>query len=140
MKLQTSEEVLKYINEKLAGFEGYVQFSHRPIDKDKDIFYDGKVPQVENEEGFIYEAHFANDEQSIAIKQINDTWIIALTDLKETDMTDEDIQSYVSDIENFRRIKMAQIWVEEADSLCEGMSVKSLKKVVFAGFEKGDSK
>jgi len=140
MKLQTNEEVLKYINEELNGYEGYLQFSHRPIDKDKDIFYDGKVPQVENEEGFIYEAHFANDEQSISIRQINDAWVIAVTDLKEIDIADEDMQSYVSDIENFRRIKMAQIWVKEADELCEGMQVKKLKKVVFAGFEKGDIK
>jgi CRISPR type III-associated protein (TIGR04423 family) len=30
---------------------------------------------------------------------------------------------------------MAQIWREEPDELCEGMSVKKLQKVVFAGFE-----
>ena len=138
MKLQTNEEVLKYINEELAGFEGYVQFSHRPIDKDKDIFYEGKVPQVENEEGFIYEAHFANNKQSISIRQINDAWVVSVADIAT--VPEGDIKSYASDVEGLYRIKMAQIWVEEADELCEGMPVKSLKKVVFAGFEKGDSK
>ena len=138
MKLQTNEEVLRYINEELGNFEGYVQFSHRPIEKNKDIFYDGKVPQVENEEGFIYEAHLANDKQSISIRQINNGWFVSATDIAIVQK--EDIQGYTSDIENFRRIKMAQIWVKEADELCEGMQVKKLKKVVFAGFEKGDSK
>jgi len=138
MKLQTNEDVLRYINEELKDFEGYVQLSHRPIDKDKDIFYDGKTPQVKNEEGFIYEAHFANNKQSISIRQINDAWVVSVVDIAT--VPEDDIKSYASDVEGLYRIKMAQIWVEEADELCEGMHVKSLKKVVFAGFEKGDAK
>jgi CRISPR type III-associated protein (TIGR04423 family) len=35
---------------------------------------------------------------------------------------------------------MAQIWEEENDPLCENMPVMKLKKVVFAGFRKGDDK
>ena len=35
---------------------------------------------------------------------------------------------------------MAQIWATQSDALCEGMEVKKLSKVVFAGFEKGESK
>ena len=38
---KTKEEIIEYING-LDGYEGYVQFSDRPIDKDKDIFCDGK--------------------------------------------------------------------------------------------------
>lgn len=139
MKLQTNEEVLKYINEELNGYEGYLQFSHRPIDKDKDIFYDGKVPKVENEEGFVYEAHFANEEQSISIRQINDTWLVSTTVFQNIfeENVEKDIQKYITYIENFDyKVKMAQIWVDEADELCENMIVKKLKKVVFAGFEK----
>ena len=135
MKLQTNEEVLQYINEKLGDYEGYVQFSHRPIEQDKDIFYDGKVPKIDNEDGFVYEAHFANEKQSIVIRQINEGWFVSLTDIVA--VPKEDMQSYASDIEGLSRIKMAQIWVEEADELCEDMQVKKLKKVVFAGFEKG---
>lgn len=37
------------------------------------------------------------------------------------------------------KVRMAQIWEEREDNLCEGMKVKKLKKVVFIGFE-GDSK
>jgi len=34
---------------------------------------------------------------------------------------------------------MAQIWEPENDKLCENMPVMKLKKVVFAGFTKGDN-
>jgi CRISPR type III-associated protein (TIGR04423 family) len=37
------------------------------------------------------------------------------------------------------KVKMAQVWEKEADALCEGMDVMKLKKVVFAGFEKGEA-
>jgi len=50
------EEIISYING-LENYRGYVQFSHRPIDKTKDIFIDKKI-EVEDESGFIYEAHF----------------------------------------------------------------------------------
>jgi hypothetical protein len=65
--MKTKEEVIKFIND-LDGYQGYVQFSYRPIDKDKDIFID-KNPKVENEAGFVYEAHFYNGKNSITIKQ-----------------------------------------------------------------------
>ena len=144
MKKDKKEMIIEYIN-KLQGYKGYVQFSHRPIDKEKDIFVN-ENPQVKDEDGFIYEAHFCNDKQSIQIRQINDSWLISKTDISH--IKDEDIQTYISDIENFDyKIKMAQIWEpqddeeneseEIKDELCENMKVKKLKKVVFAGFEKG---
>ena len=134
---KTKKETIEYINS-LKGYEGYVQFSHRRIDKSKDIFID-KTPSVEDEEGFVYEAHFSNGKQSIQIRHINDSWFISETDISS--IKDEDMQFYISDIENFDyKIKMAQIWEEKTDELCENMKVKKLKKVVFAGFEKGDEK
>jgi CRISPR type III-associated protein (TIGR04423 family) len=132
----TKEEIVKYINDELKGYEGYVQFSHRPIKKTKDVFVD-KNPKVENEQGFIYEAHFCNAKKSISIKQINESWLVSETDISNTD--NSDMQSYISDISGFNyKIKMAQIWEERQDELCKNMRVKKLKKVVFAGFEKGD--
>jgi len=131
---EQKEELVKNIND-LKGYEGYVQFSDRPIDKNKDIFVD-KNPKIEDEDGFIYEAHFCNGSLSISIKQINDKWLVSETDISNVD--EKDIQFYKSDIENWNyNIKMAQIWKEEADELCEGMQVKKLKKVVFIGFENG---
>ena len=133
MRLDTKQEVINYINE-LKDYQGYVQFSHRPIDKEKDIF-NGKSIKIEDENGFIYEAYFCNDKESISIKQINDSWLVSTTILP-TDLTQDDIKEYLTDIKDFNYIvKMAQIWEAENDLLCENMRVKKLRKVVFAGFK-----
>jgi CRISPR type III-associated protein (TIGR04423 family) len=125
------DEIIEYINS-LKGYNGYVQFSNRPIDKNKDIFLDGNV-KIENENGFIYEAHFSNGTESIQIRQINDSWLVSITDISNIDK--KDIQEYISDIEDFDyKIKMAQIWEECEDEYCENMKVKKITKVVFAGF------
>ena len=128
---KTKTEIIEYINS-LKGYQGYVQFSHRPIDKDKDIFVDNN-PKVEDEQGFIYEAHFYNGKDSITIKQVNDNWLV--DKIENTPL--DNVQSYLSDIKDFNyKIRMAQIWEATPDDLCEGMEVKKLTKVVFAGFEK----
>jgi CRISPR type III-associated protein (TIGR04423 family) len=127
------EDIVKTINEKYRDYEGYVQFSHRPIDKEKDIFHNGKKVAIEDESGFVYEAHFFNGTDSIAIKQINDRWYVDET--KNTPLTDT--QSYFTKDKNLK-VKMAQIWEPENDPLCENMPVLKLKKVVFAGFEGGN--
>jgi len=127
-------ELKEFINS-LKGYGGYVQYSHRPIDKNKDIFVD-KDPKIEDEDGFIYEAHFCNGNKSISVKQVNDKWLVSETDISQVSKTD--IQTYKSDIQEWNyNIKMAQIWKEEVDELCESMQVKKLKKVVFIGFENG---
>jgi len=125
---KSREEIIVYINS-LKGYEGYVQFSHRPINKVKDIFI-GRDPQVESEDGFIYEAHFANGERSISVKQVNSSWLVS-----ETNLSMSDVQTYLTDIKECPSIVMAEIWVEEEDLLCEDMVVKVLQKSVFAGFE-----
>ena len=134
---KTKQEILKYVNS-LQGYQGYVQFSHRPIDKEKDIFTD-RHPCIEDENGFIYEAHFCNSSESISIKQVNNSWLVSTTDISNID--EKEIQEYISDIEKFDyKVKMAQVWEEEEDHLCENMKVKKLNKVVFVGFQEGDSR
>lgn len=133
--MKTKQEVINYINS-LDGYKGYVQFAHRPIDKDKDLFYDGKKVKVDDESGFIYEAHFCNGTNSIQIRQINNEWKISQTDI--SNVQHEDTQVYISDITGCSNIRMAQIWEEKEDKYCENMKVKKLSKVVFAEFEKGD--
>ena len=140
--MKTKQEVIDYINT-LQGYEGYVQFSHRPIDKDQDIFYDGKLLHVSHDEdGFVYEAHFCNGEKSISIRQINDSWKISQTTI--SNVQKEDKQTFIASIKDFKHdVEMAQIWEEVEDELCAGMKVKKLKRVVFAGFvkkSKGDEK
>lgn len=133
---KTREETIDYINT-LQNYEGYVQFSHRAIEKKRDIFFDGKKVEIQNEDGFIYEAHFCNKNESISIKQINDSWFISTTDISNIDKNDT--EQFLSDIEGWNyKIKMAQVWEENEDKLCANMKVKKLKKTVFAGFEKGN--
>lgn len=124
------EEVLVYINT-LNGYEGYVQFSHRPIDVKKDVFRNSN-PKVEDEAGFVYEAHFSNGSESIAIRQQNDVWAVSRSNIEDAEFETFDAIAGL-------KVKMAQIWKAESDFLCEGMEVMKLKKVVFVGFAKGDA-
>jgi CRISPR type III-associated protein (TIGR04423 family) len=127
---KTREEIMEYINS-LEGYEGYVQFSDRPIE---DIWTQRSNISVDPKEGFVYEAHFCNGTESIAIKQVNAAWFVSKTDI--SDISSDDIEIYCAHEKN---VKMAQIWKEEADEFCEGMKVKKLQKVVFAGFAGGES-
>jgi len=120
------DEVTKLING-LDGYDGYVQFSNRPIEGK----WSGKID--EQEEGFVYEAHFSNGSESLAIRQVNDVWLLSRTDI--SNLPKEDKVSYVS---KFGKVIMAQVWEDEKDVYCEGMYVKQLKKVVFAGFVGGE--
>ena len=121
-------EIIKYINN-LKGYQGYVQFSDTKI-RDCDIFKEFQDIKLTLTNGFIYEAHFYNGNDSISIKQINDNFYIN----EEFNVNIDDIQIYISDITDCPSIKMAQIWEEKLDELCENMKVLSLKKVIFVGF------
>jgi CRISPR type III-associated protein (TIGR04423 family) len=125
-------EIIDYINS-LKGYQGYVQFSDTKI-RECDIFKEFQDINLTTTNGFIYEAHFYNGSDSIAIRQINNTFYIN----EENNVPLKDTQAYIG-INNLK-IKMAQIWDEKVDNLCEDMKVKKLSKVVFVGFEKGDSK
>jgi len=121
------DEVIEFVKS-LKGYDGYIQFSDKKIDEN-DIFISREI-EVSEKDNFIYEAHFCNQKESISIKQINDKWFVTKTDISQVEENDIDI--VFGDIKN---IKMAQIWEIEKDDLCEGLEVKKLKKVVFAGFE-----
>ena len=128
---KNKEELLEYINS-LKGYEGYVQFSNRPIE---DIWTQKSDINIEEKGGFVYEAHFSNGTESISIKQVNEIWFVSKTGI--SNVKKEDIQVFHALKKN---VKMAQIWVNEVDTLCEDMNVKKLKKVVFVGFVEGESK
>lgn len=122
-------EIIEYINT-LKGYEGYIQMSDAPI---KDIWTTPSTITFSPQNGFIYEAHFFNGKDSIAIRQMNDVWFVDET----KDVSLIDTQMYYA--KQSLKIKMAQVWEEENDLLCENMPVLKLKKVVFAGFA-GDKK
>lgn len=132
-----NEKVVEYIN-LLNGFSGYIQFSNKKI-AHEDIFYNTNI-HVKNAKGFIYEAHFCDDKNSICIKQINNLWYMSVSDI--SNLEENDIQIYKSrDIDGFKKnVKLAQIWEEKEDEMCENFKVKKLQKLVFAGFtdEKGE--
>jgi len=121
-------EILDYINT-LKGYQGYIQMSDERIEN---IWRDFGDIAIAPQSGFVYEAHFWNGKDSIAIRQINDSWLVDKSD----NVPLEDTETYHT-ITSGLKVKMAQIWEEEADEHCEGMMVKKLKKVVFAGFENG---
>lgn len=124
MKMNESE-ILEFINN-LKGYQGYIQMSDRVIENIWEEFEDIRfIPKS----GFVYEAHFWNGKDSITIKQINDSWLVDQN--KNIPLTDTQI--YFTK-ENNLKVKMAQIWKEEIDLLCENMMVLKLEKIVFAGF------
>ncbi len=127
----TRQEITEYINS-LENVEGYVQFSHRPLDSQKDIWENNTPKSVdEEEEGFIVEAHFFDSTNSITIYRHNEFWYV--DEVNISDINGDDMQKYMT--KYGRYVKMAQIWEPEKDKYCEDMEVLKLKKVVFAGFE-----
>ncbi len=126
--MKTNQEVIKYIDS-LKNYCGYVQFSDEKL-RECDIFKEYQEIKLSPTDGFIYEAHFFNGVDSISIRQINGSWLVS--ENKNIPLTDT--QDYISNIENFPKIKMAQIWEEVDDEFCENMKVKKLLKVLFAGF------
>ena len=123
---KSREEIIDYING-LSGYEGFVQFSHRPIDIKRDVFI-GSNPKVEEEEGFVLEAHFFNETDSVTVRQINDIWMVD----ESHNILLDDVATYhaIGDL----KINMAQQWKPQEDDNCADMEVMKLEKVVFAGF------
>ena len=127
--MKNRTEIIDYINA-LTGYQGYVQFSDRSIE---DVWQEFSDIHVAPKAGFVYEAHFYNGTESIAIRQLNANWFVCVTDISS--IHPEEINTYHG---KTGKVKMAQVWEEERDPLCEEMPVKRLTKVVFAGFDKGE--
>lgn len=117
----------------LKGYEGYVQFSNRKIEK-QDVFKDRDIDIVtpKEQDAFLYEAHFFSktEAKSISVHYINGRWYYDETEIPKEE---EDIQCYQS---NHGIVKIAQIWEAKEDENCNNFEVKKLVKVVFAGFKK----
>ena len=155
---KNKDEILKYVNENLKGYEGYIQLMGEKIDE-KHLFLAGERTPGLGEDELIYEAHFfnANLKKSISIRQINDAWFVDETDLGCVNLDPKenpDVQEFHSKFKpefsaGFKevKIKMAQIWQDEKDEFCEvpqgngtleGLPVLKLQKIVFAGFAKNE--
>lgn len=144
---KNKDEILKYVNENLKGYEGYIQLMGEKIDE-KHLFLTGERTPGLGKDELIYEAHFfnANLKKSISIRQINDAWFIDETELNKVVLEESDIKTFYPKFGNFK-IKMAQIWQDEKDEFCEvlredgtreSLPVLKLQKIVFAGFVKDE--
>ena len=146
---KSRDEILKYVNENLRDYEGYIQLMGKKIDKEHLLLEGERDPSLgENE--LIYEAHFfsKSENKSVSIRQVNDGWFVDETVLGDINLDPEknpDVHEFYSKFKpdfsaKFKdiKIKMAQIWEEENDKLCENLPVLRLQKTVFAGFVKDE--
>ena len=141
------DEILKYVNENLRDYEGYIQLMGEKIDE-KHLFLAGERTPSLGKDELIYEAHFFDEKskKSVSIRQINDAWFIDETELNKVVLEESDIKTFYPKFGNFK-IKMAQIWQDEKDEFCEvpqdngtleGLPVLKLQKIVFVGFAKNE--
>lgn len=142
-------EILKYVNENLRDYEGYIQLMGKKIGKEQ-LFLAGERTPGLGKDDLIYEAYFfnANSKKSVSICQINDGWFVDETVLGDINLDPEknpDVHEFYSKFKpdfsaKFKdiKIKMAQIWEEENDRLCENLPVLRLQKTVFTGFVKDE--
>ena len=141
------DEILKYVNENLRDYEGYIQLMGEKIDE-KHLFLAGERTPSLGKDELIYEAHFFDEKskKSVSIRQINDAWFIDETELNKVVLEESDIKTFYPKFGNFK-IKMAQIWQDEKDEFCEvlredgtreSLPVLKLQKIVFAGFVKDE--
>lgn len=131
-------EILKYVNENLKGYEGYIQLMGKKIDKEH-LFLEGERDPSLGENELIYEAHFfsKSENKSVSIRQINDGWFVDEVDLNKVTLEENDTKTFYSKFSDFK-MKMAQIWEEENDEFCKNLPVLKLQKIVFAGFLKDE--
>lgn len=135
-----NKEQLKSFYESLQGdFEGYIQLSDS---KNFILLQNEKLPlwqTLHNAHNFIIEANFFNGDRSITIRQINASFAVLdenISHLKDTKNIEITYKSFLT--QNGKKAKIAQIWEEENDALCENFSVLKPKYLLFCGFTKGN--
>ena len=141
------DEILRYVNENLKGYEGYIQLMGEKIDEKHLFLTSERAPSLGKDE-LIYEAHFfnANLKKSISIRQINDAWFIDEAELRGVNLDPKENPNVKEFHSKFKpefstkfkdvKIKMVQIWDKQEDKYCENLKVSRLQKIVFAGFKK----
>ena len=146
---KNKDEILRYVNDDLKDYEGYIQLMGKKIDKEQLFLAGDRTPSL-GKDDLIYAAHFfsANSKKSVSIRQINDGWLVDETALGDINLDPEknpDVKEFHSKSkpdfsDKFKdvKIKMVQIWKEENDELCKNLPVLKLQKTVFAGFVKDE--
>ncbi len=126
----------KYENIKEA--EGYIQLSGEEL---KIYNLENSLPTWEElhvKHNFILEAHFFNpkNSKSISIKQVNDEYKYYEITLSEDELKNANIFQAKQNT----KVKIATIWKEQKDELCESFEVLKPIMQVFAGFEGGEER
>lgn len=132
--IMNKDEILKYINENLKGYEGYIQLMGKKIDKEQLFLAGERTPSLgKGKDDLIYEAFFFNEDskKSVSIRQINNDWFVDETELVGVNLDPKenpDIKEFHSKFkpefsDKFKdiKIKMAQIWKDERDEFCEAL-------------------
>ncbi len=137
--MKTKIELEVFYEELLKDeFVGYIQMSDSIFKKEHLLIDKKTLPEwgaLHNEVNYILEmALYSNDDikRSILVRQYNAQWLI----LEGTLSGNENMDSYfiVTDKDNKKKMKIAQIWNEESSGFCLGMDVLEPKYLMFAGF------
>lgn len=137
--LKNREELEVFYKDLTQNFEGYVQMSDSRIEN---IFIlPTSLPKWEalhNSTNYIVEMALfdATTKNSILLRQQNNMWLVLEKVLKGS----EPMDSFFTVTPNTHKMKIAQIWEEESNGFCLDMKVLEAKYLMFAGFEKGESK
>lgn len=138
-------EFKKFYESLDAKFEGYIQLSDS---KDFIILEDNFLPAWEtlhNDKNFINTLSLWDGDRSINIRQINNGFAkldVKISDFKK-DIYEITHQTFLVNVKfkntKINRIKMTQIWQENADDLCCGFAVLEPQFLLFSGFERGEN-
>lgn len=124
------------LSQSKENFEGYILLS----DKEPFILENKPLPDFDSlcgERSFIVEAALFCEasNECIAIRQINDSFLVQRICLDN--YPHKDFEKFITI--NNKIAKIAQIWEEEIDLLCENLPVLKHKFSLFAGFESKES-
>jgi len=147
--IKSRKELQKFYNSLTDKYQGYVQMSDSRI-KDNHIFKTAqrlpKWKELHNDVNYILEMalYEPNSKRSILIRQQNSEWLVIDKKLEGN----EPIDSFFTLIEDTPKMKIAQIWEEEENEFCiinedseeKKLKVLEPKYLLFAGFEKGETK
>ena len=80
--IMNKDEILKYINENLKGYEGYIQLMGKKIDKEQLFLAGERTPSLgKGKDDLIYEAFFFNEDykNSVYKRQKKKDWFLVYT-------------------------------------------------------------
>ncbi len=132
--MKTMEELKDFYEKLNTEFEGYILLSNKKLEH---IFTKKqtlpKWEELHDGKNFIIEAHFFDGDRSISIRQVNDKFIIIDKKLSSFKKENKPEETFITI--NNTKVKIATIWEEQKDELCESFEVLKPTMQLFCGFE-----